>query len=337
MPHIFSPRVLGMSMQIIIIIIILAITMAEAASPPPPVTPRQIFQFADGTNLENIHVRGDGTLLLSSLTTGDLLTIDPTSPSPSPRVVANLTGSTGVTGIATLDAGGSLFAVSGGIHTSFNFVSGSMAVYVVSLPAGSTTGIVQDRISVNATLNGMDALEGSTETVLSADSLGGRVLRINTRTRVVDVVLDDPILGPGATFPLGINGLKIHDGYVYFTNSGQGLFARVKIDGEGNQDGEFEVVARNPQTPAASNAYDDFAFDALGNAYVSLHSYAFVKITPEGNQTTWVGSVGNYSDVWEPSAAAASSDGKVIYLSTAGVTFDGKVEGGQVLEVVVGC
>ncbi|TVY15972.1 hypothetical protein LARI1_G007062 [Lachnellula arida] len=290
--------------------------MAEAASPPPPVTPRHIFQFADGTNLENIHVRGDGTLLLSSLTTGDLLTIDPTSPSPSPRVVANLTGSTGVTGIATLDAGGSLFAVSGGIHTSFNFVSGSMAVYVVSLPAGSTTGIVQDRISVNATLNGMDALGGSTETVLSADSLGGRVFRINTRTRVVDV---------------------IHDGYVYFTNSGQGLFARVKIDGEGNQDGEFEVVARNPQTPAASNAYDDFAFDALGNAYVSLHSYAFVKITPEGNQTTWVGSVGNYSDVWEPSAAAASSDGKVIYLSTAGVTFDGKVEGGQVLEVVVGC
>jgi hypothetical protein len=315
---------------------------ADAASPAPlaPVVPRQLFQFADGTNIENIHVRPNDHLLLSSISTGNLFTLDPTAAVPFPLVVANLSGSTGLTGMVTIDTNAGLFAISGGVHTSFNFVQGSMAVYVVSVPSNSNTGSVRSRISVNGTLNGMAALPLHPYIILTADSIGGQIFRVNTRTGAVDVPIADPALGSGGNtnIPLGINGLKIYNGYVYFTNSGRGTFARVKIDAQGNKAGDFEVLAtllQNGGVATRSNAYDDFTFDGCGNAYVALHSYTFVKITPEGSQTTWVGSVGNYTDVFEPSSAAASLDGNIIYLSTAGATINGVVHGGQVLEVKI--
>jgi hypothetical protein len=133
---------------------------ADAAPPAPlaPIVPRQLSQFADGNNIENIHVRPNGHLLLSSFGTGNLFTLDPTAAVPSPLVIANLSGSTGLTGMATIDANAGLFAISGGVLTPFNFVQGSMAVYVVSVPSNSNTGSVRSRISVNGTLNGMAVL-----------------------------------------------------------------------------------------------------------------------------------------------------------------------------------
>ena len=242
--------------------------------------------------------------------------------------------------MATIDANAGLFAISGGVHTSFNFVQGSMAVYVVSVPSNSNTGSVRSRISVNGTLNGMAALPLHPHIILTADSIGGQIFRVNTRTGAVDVPIADPALGSGGNtnIPLGINGLKIYNGYVYFTNSDRGTFARVKIDAQGNKAGDFEVLAtllQNGCVATRSNTYDDFTFDECGNTYVALHSYAFVKTTPEGSQTTWVGSVGNYTDVFEPSSAATSLDGNIIYLSTAGAKINGVVHGGQVLEIKI--
>lgn len=57
-----------------------------------------------------------------------------------------LDGSTGLSCIAAL--GGGKYAISGGIHTSFNFQQGSMKVYVVSLPAQNVPAAVIDSIPV---------------------------------------------------------------------------------------------------------------------------------------------------------------------------------------------
>jgi hypothetical protein len=250
---------------------------ADAAPPAPlaPIVPRQLSQFADGNNIENIHVRPNGHLLLSSFGTGNLFTLDPTAAVPSPLVIANLSGSTGLTGMATIDANAGLFAISGGVLTSFNFVQGSMAVYVVSVPSNSNTGSVRSRISVNGTLNGMAALPLHPHIILTADSIGGQIFRVNTRTGAVDVPIADPALGSGGNtnIPLGINGLKIYNGYVYFTNSGRGTFARVKIDAQGNKARGFEVLAtflQNGGVATRSNAYDDFTFDDLRECICSF-------------------------------------------------------------------
>jgi len=296
---------------------------------------KQIFQFPNDTFIENIHLRPNGHLLLSTFSSGELLSLDPNAAVPSPTSVANLTGSDGLSGIATI--GENLFAVTGGMHSEFEFANNSMNVYVVSLPDDSNEGVVVDIISVPNTqmLNGMTSLPAMPYVLLSVDSIGARLFRINTQTRLVDVALSDPSLGPGenASVPLGANGVKIFNGFLYFTNSGQGTFARVKIDDDGTTVGDVQVIARLEGAVNMGNAYDDFAFDEAGNAYVSLHSYSVMKISPDGTQTTFAGG----SDMFfkEPTSAALSGDGKSIYVATGGTTLDGVVYGGQVIQLTI--
>ena len=208
-------------------------------TPSPAIT--QIFEFTSHF-IENIHLRPNAHLLLSSLSSGDLFTLNPTSTSPTAKPVVTCPGSTGLSGIATI--GPDLFAVSGGIHSHFRF--DDMAVYVISLPSNSDFGVLLDSISVPGVtgLNGMAALPAMPRVVLCADSHDSCIYRINTLTRVVDIAFSDPLLGHGPTFKVGINGLKIFNGYAYFTNSGQGTFARVKINDDGTKAGEVEIIAR---------------------------------------------------------------------------------------------
>jgi hypothetical protein len=325
--------------------VLLAARGASASAYPPTSEGGAVRQLLGNTTfIENVHVRPNGGLLFSSVSTNSLYALDPTAAVPSPVIVANMANVTGLTGIATLDDGGinNLFAVSGGIHFSMGFVTGSCAVYVVSIPRNSNTGQVLDRIPVNGILNGMDSLPTFPWVVLTADSVGGQIFRVNTRTRQVDVIVSNPaLLGSGGSpvLPIGLNGLKIFGKYVYFTNSGQGFFGRMKIDLFGNKAGEIEVLARSAQQGGVvgrTNAFDDFAIDEDGNAYVSLHAYAFVKITPSGQQTTFYGSVGQYTTLYEPTAAAVSKKNKhLLYLATGGITINGTKHGGQLYEAKI--
>lgn len=306
-------------------------TQAWAASP------RQIFEFPS-TFIENIHVRPNGHLLLSSVDTSVLFTLDPTARTPSAKPVVNLTDCSGLTGMATV--GHELFAVSSGIHTEFAFVNNSMQISVVHIPEHHHhRAHVINTIPVPGTemLNGMAPLPSNPSVVLSADSIGGRILRINTQTGEVDVAIEDSLLGYNNTtpVPLGANGLKIFGDYVYFTNSGLGFFGRIPIDSLGNRAGDVDIVARLQGAVGLTNAYDDFAFDSAGNAYVSVHSYSVDKITPQGVQTLFAGGLNSSSVFREPTSAALSRDGRSIYVSTGGGTVDGKVYGGQVIQVFV--
>lgn len=296
---------------------------------------QQIFEFPDNTFIENIHLRPNGHLLLSTLSSDMLLTFDPASAKPSPKAVANLTGCTGLTGMATV--GLNTFAVSCGVHAKFSFDNNTMRVFVVQIPDNSDSGVVLENISVPGTevLNGMASLPFKPYIVLSPDSIGGRIFRVNTVTREVDVAFEDPLLGYGndTVVAVGANGLKIFNDYLYFTNSGLGFFARVKIDRDGNRSGDIEIIAR--LSVSATQAYDDFAFDYYGNAYVALHSYAVVKITPDGTQTIFAGGTDSSSLIKQPTSAAMSLDGKSIFVSTGGTTINGTVYGGQVIRITL--
>lgn len=291
---------------------------------------KEIFAFAS-TFIENLHVLSNGSILLSTLDSPGLLyTIDPNAATPVATQVADLPSfhnTTGLTGIASL--GDDLYAITGGLHTSYAFEEGSMHVYIVSLQTNS----VVDHIPVpnTASLNGLAALPSQPHTLLSADSIGGRIIRIDTRTKDVSVVIEDEALHPGAgaALAVGINGLKIRSSFIYFTNSALGTFARVLIDEQGNQAGEIEVLVRSP---SASEIYDDFAFDCAGNAYVAVHSTAVFKITPDGEQTLLAGGV-NSSTFSEPTSVALANDQKSIYVSTGGAFAGDPITGGQLVQV----
>ena len=68
-------------------------------------------------------------------------------------------------------------------------------------------------------MNGMSALPSDAYTVLSADSIDGRIFSINIRTRDVSVLLQDDALRLGnsstGVLPIGTNGLRTRGEYFY--------------------------------------------------------------------------------------------------------------------------
>ncbi|KAI0018560.1 hypothetical protein F4780DRAFT_750792 [Xylariomycetidae sp. FL0641] len=67
--------------------------------------------------------------------------------------------------------------------------------------------------------------------------------------------------------------------------------------------------------PGLKNAYDDFAFDGEGNAYVAVHPASVNRITPDGLQTTVVGTDSNVP-LREPTSVVVANDGRSIFVST---------------------
>lgn len=296
---------------------------------PETAATKEIFAF-ERTFIENLHVLSDGNILLSTFESPGLLYImDLNAVKPVVAQLANLPSFhniTGVTGIAPLDGG--LYAITGGVHRSFSFDRGSMHVYIVSLQANT----VVDSIAVpdTACLNGLTALPDQPHILLSADSIDGSIIRIDTRTKDVSIAIQDEALHPGKNAPLaiGINGIRTRGDFIYFTNSALGTFSRVPIDKEGNKAGEFEVLARSP---SPKEIYDDFSFDSAGNAYITAHPSSVFKVTPDGTQTLLAG--GGDSSIFHPTSVALAKDEKSIYVSTGGA-FDGNPRtGGQVVQV----
>ncbi|KAJ4387597.1 hypothetical protein N0V93_008193 [Gnomoniopsis smithogilvyi] len=307
------------------------IFLAVCLSTMAPAVATQIFAFASFF-IENLHVLPNGKILLITLNSPGLLySLDPNAENPESSVtqIANLPdfhNINGVTGIAPLGDG--LIAITGGIHTSYAFQDGSMHLYIVSLM--ENTVIENIAVPGTSSLNGLAALNA--HTLLSADSIGGRIIRIDTLTKAVSVVVESEILAPGSSgLAIGINGLKVHGNFVYFTNSNLGIFGRLPIDEEGNQVGAIEVLARST---SASDIYDDFTFDSAGNAYVAVHSSSVFKITPEGVQTLLVGDAQNSSSMLtEPTSVAMANDGTSIYVSTGGGFAATPRTGGQVVQI----
>ncbi|CAG8983292.1 hypothetical protein HYALB_00002730 [Hymenoscyphus albidus] len=281
------------------------------------------INFPTRQQIENIHVRPNGHLLLSTLNSGNFLTLDPYAVLPSPEVVISLPNVTALTGISTINEEANIFAVCGGEHVSFGFVDGIMALFIVQIVVDAENrehGVVLDRIPVNASLNGMASLPTKPHVILVGDSTGGNagVIGVNTRTHEVGIAINDPALGD----------------YQNYTNSSKGTFGRFPIDGDGSKVGDAEILATIPDFPPSfRNTYDDFALDERGNAYVSLHSFACVKITPGGEQMLWIGGMGDFADVLKLTSAAVSRDGRLVYVATGGTTVGSTVLGGQVLEI----
>ena len=155
--------------------------------------------------------------------------------------------------------------------------------------------------------------------VLIADSVLGVVWRLNYLTTEYKIILQSPLmLPPDEAVLLGINGIHIFDSSLYFTNSFQGLFARVPIafsgPNAGSAIGEYEVIVDN-------GVGDDFAFDKQGNAYITQDpSDALQLINQEGQVIVLAGNTS--STIVEGDTADAFGrtkwDENILYVVTNG-------------------
>ena len=160
--------------------------------------------------------------------------------------------------------------------------------------------------------------------VLIADSLGA-VWSVDVLSGETEVVTRDELLKPEAQgAPLGVNGLHVRDGWLYFSSSGKRTFARVRIDSQGRKVGNVQVVARLEAENGAllDRVYDDFAFDRRGNAWITAHDNLLAVVTPEGKQRVLF--EGNQTLFDEPMNAVfgrgSEEEERTLYVTTGGTS-----------------
>lgn len=296
---------------------------------------RQLYEFPYSIFLENLTVRPNGHLLINTFDDARIFGLDPSTQNILPTVVAQLYGVTAGSGIVQVAP--DVFVTSGGILnvTTGRTQKGSAKIFLLEPIKDEPSFSVSTIAAVPDTesLNGMVSLPLHPRTVLSVDSLEGRIFRINTSTKDIDVVFQHPMLGLGNfTMPgaLGGNGLKIHDGYLYFTNSIQQFFGRIKIEPDGSVTGGIEEIL----SFAGLNQlrFDDFAITKTGDSYIAAHPNTLVKVSRDGNETLITGDDNNLT-LLDPTSAALSRDEKKLYLITAGSLANGTTTGGQIVEL----
>ncbi|KAK4460120.1 hypothetical protein QBC42DRAFT_348262 [Cladorrhinum samala] len=320
-------------------------------------TATEIFSFTPSNPvfIENLFVLPDNRILLTHFggpgPDSPLYVLNQTSGTVS--VVASLPNSTAQTGIAAL--GGSKYAITTGVlGANFEFVNGSVAAHIISLAPGSGTATLLDTIPIPDTIstNGLVALpaagSNSRHILLSADSRGFRLLKINTATRTASVAFADPLFGgnPNITQSIGItgvNGLNLRpgkrwDGYVYFTNSARGIYGRVQVDSAGDKvgSGAAQVVSTIATPPGQENFFDDLAVTRFGHGYVAWQTDKLVRIDGATGAQTMVlgpGVPGAGVALRYPTSVKLGLSGREVYVATGGIDASGNMLGGQVVKV----
>lgn len=309
--------------------LMLAIGMASSLG--ATATTRQLWNFTSYVDIENTHLRPNGQVLMTTFTNASLYTLDPTSSSPTAELVASFAPSTALTGIASV--GNDKFAVIGGVRGSYMYTNET--VYTCDFSAGSEPAIeVVATLPDAVMLNGMDSLPQDPAVVLIADSRVGAVWRVNTTDGNVAIAYQGDVLLPpeNATVPIGINGLKISNGYVYFTNTAKNLFARIAVTDDGVIHGEVETVAILVSGEEEYD-WDDFVVDASGEiAYMAQSPNAVARVIIGTGEMDVVAGVGNDAiSLIGPTSVTLAKDGVTAYVSTRGTQSSGI--SGQLVEI----
>ena len=297
---------------------------------------RLIYEFPNGTWVENLAVRSSGSILMTIITSPDLYMINPLCSQPTPVHLHHFDSALLLLGITETNPDTFHLVAANGTRGSPLPAPGSNRIYKVSFLPNSDI----PHISLAATLPEAGFLNGLTTlnptTVLAADYQKGVVWAINVVTGHSRVVLNDPLMAPGGSLTtLGINGVRLHGNTLYFTNSAQGLLAKIDTNADGTAAGKATVVARSSN----GSFYDDFALDWRGDAFLATGGGNSIEEIGRGKQVIVAGNV-NSTEIAEPTSAQfgrTSADREVLYVTTGGglaIPVNGdEIVGGQLVAV----
>ncbi|KAJ7478400.1 hypothetical protein FB451DRAFT_1241930 [Mycena latifolia] len=216
-----------------------------------------------------------GKLLLTSVISPTLNILDPASTNATLVEVHTFPNCTGLAGI--IEYAPDVYAVVASTldTTTRRAVPESNVIWGIDFTA-DPAAVKRIAGIPDGTLNGLSTVPGAPALILVADSALGAAYQINVHTGAVRTAVQDAALAPDApTVALGINGLHVRAGELYFTNSALQTFARVSIsvDAVGvHQAGAVQVLGTVQSTQPASVAFfDDFALDSTGRAWVATH------------------------------------------------------------------
>ncbi|KAH7186396.1 hypothetical protein BKA60DRAFT_602686 [Fusarium oxysporum] len=174
-------------------------------------------------------------------------------------------------------------------------------------------------------LNGVTAIPGISDIVLVADSANGLVGRLNITTGIFDTSAFryplEMVPVEGARLPIGVNGIKIRGGHLYWTNSFQASIYRIAITPNG-----YPAKGIRPKIVTdLSNGVgflDDISFDFRGNIYAATNldnSIVRIYITTKA----WKTIIGGIGEMTVPGCTSVvfghrSLEKEILYVSTSG-------------------
>ncbi|ETS75039.1 hypothetical protein PFICI_13523 [Pestalotiopsis fici W106-1] len=315
------------------------------------VSSKTIHQFANLLDwAENIAVRPNGNLLVTLLGLKPQLwqIAEPWTDTPAATLVHTFPSELyGLVGIA--ETSPDVF-VTAGINTTTPSLSSVWEVTFGTDDNDGSESVATRKIADmhNAiVLNGVAAVPGcgdepsSSSAVLIADSMAGVVFRVDTQTGNVTTAAQVPEMAPlgnmTSTQNIGINGIKIRDGYLYFDNSYAATLYRVKIDETGFV--AADAVAENVAVISDETFLDDFVFDTRGNIYIASNHGSTVRRVDmaTGDNVVLAGAAGQQTVLGDTAAAFGRTDmdREVLYVTTSGFDVKTAVEPGKVVAINV--
>lgn len=296
-------------------------------SPPnsnvqPKVEIKTLFQFPNnGSWVDNIVLRSDGSLLLTRLDVPEVWSINTESGNAS--LAHSFPNATSCFGISEIDH--DVFAVVVGNFSTKTYAPtpGSFSVQKLDFSRmndttneRSTKGPAVSNIASlpeAQALNGMTSFTKDSHLVLIADSPKGAVWKVDTMTGEYSVALNDTSLQPaeGQALPLGVNGLKVLDGYLYFSSTTRMQYGRVKVNDDATPAGEFEIIASGFLPDNLDVSKDGFAYIATDpqNSVVRVSPSGQISLVAGGQLSTQI-----------PGATSCrlTKDEKTLYVGTSG-------------------
>jgi hypothetical protein len=187
------------------------------------------------------------------------------------RQVARVTTSGKITVLATLPAPTTGTATASGIVRTSDgtlYVNDNAGANsgIYRIPAGGGTPVLVVAMPDVAVLNGL-ALDASHDTLYATDSTSGTVWKVSLKARTASLWAQGTAFqhDPSTSSGLGVNGIKVHGGYVWVTNTSKGTLLRVPIKRDG--------TAGTVTTQATGlSGIDDFAFTGRGDQVLAAQN-----------------------------------------------------------------
>jgi hypothetical protein len=139
---------------------------------------------------------------------------------------------------------------------------------------------------------------------LAADSNAASLWRIDPAKKEIALWLKDDQLAPSGPLPIGANGIKVHDGWVYVSVTASSNIYRVKIGPDGQPQGGLVLFAKGLRA-------DDFDIAKDGSIYAPSGTTMY-KVSPTGEVSKFL------ENIPGGPAALVSRDGKYVYWPTRG-------------------
>ncbi|HEX5403888.1 MAG TPA: hypothetical protein VFX16_16500 [Pseudonocardiaceae bacterium] len=272
----FTAKITAVALAAVATAVATAISASAAGAPVSNAHIVAHFDIAAGQQPENITLEPDGSADLSFTTAHEIARVSPAGrmrilavlPAPADGGVNTpLVGSARTFGIVRAP-GGTLFVL-------YN-TGGADLTGVWRLRPGSSTPTRIAALPADGLANGM-ALDPKTGFLYIADSVHGIVFRVPDTGGTPTVWSSGGKLTSNGSF--GANGVKVHDGAVWVSNSQQGLLLRIPIGRHG--------VAGPMQTRAMVAGIDDFVFTGHGDTVLAAINGAseIAQIRSNGSQS----------------------------------------------------